>query len=344
MDEKLPTAYTKAILDRLAKQACEILEVERACIFVRDELTRAPVAVAGHGVPDDLIGRTFRLDEGMVGQVFSSGDPILLTEYDQMRRPLPHAATEGVHAAGAAPISWEGEVRGAISAGTIDPHRAFGGRELSSLCDLAELGGLALEHAEMRRRLELVIEAGVEVLARAVDMRDSYTAHHSEQMAELARDVGLRLGLDGRALIELEFAARLHDLGKIGVPDQILRKPGPLTQQEWDVMRHHPSWGAEMLAAIPGLEGVAEIVATHHERYDGAGYPAGLEGEAIPLGARIISACDAYQAMVSDRPYRPALGAKVALRELSDQSGRQFDPDAVEALQETARSVSMAGA
>ena len=160
-------------------------------------------------------------------------------------------------------------------------------------------------------------------------------------MAALARDVGRRLGLRDDELIELEFAARLHDLGKIGVPDQILRKPGPLTQQEWDVMRHHLSWGAEMLSQIPGLERVAEIVATHHERYDGAGYPAGLEAEEIPLGARIISACDAYQAMVSNRPYRPALDVQSALRELSDQSGRQFDPDAVDALRETRASLAM---
>src|SRR5918998_1688245 len=121
MDGKLPTAYTKAILDRLARQACVILGVERAVIFVRDEATRAPVAVAGHGVPSDLIGRRFRLDEGMVGQVLSSGEPMVLEEYGELRQPLPHEAADGVHAAGAAPISWEDDVQGAISVGSTDP-------------------------------------------------------------------------------------------------------------------------------------------------------------------------------------------------------------------------------
>ena len=342
MDAQLPMAYTKGVLDRLARHACEVLDVDRACIFVRDEDTRAPVAVAGHGVPDDLIGRSFRLDEGMVGQVLSSGEPILVGDYHGLSRPISHPAANGVHAAAAAPIFWEGETRGAITAGTTDAARVLGERELTALCDLAELGGMTLEHARMRRRLERMIDAGVEVLASAVNMRDNYTARHSERMAELAREVGRRLGLEAEELQELEVAARLHDLGKIGVPDQILRKPGPLTQQEWDVMRRHPELGAEMLAAIPGLERVAAIVKGHHERFDGGGYPEGLRGEEIPLASRIVSACDAYQAMISNRPYRPALAPVHALRELSDQAGSQFDPGAVEALSETTRQLAVA--
>ena len=342
MERSLPAGYTKTVLERLARHACEILEVERACIFVRDEDTGAPVAVAGHGVPRDLVGRRFRLDEGMVGEVLEKGRPVLLSEYSRIGRPVEQAATGGVRAAGAAPISWGGEVRGAVSAGTVDTQRMFGRHELEALSDLAELGGMALEHAAMRDRLEQVVQAGVEVLARAVDMRDSYTARHSDELAELALRVGERLGLDGRELLDLEFAARLHDLGKIGVPDQILRKPGPLTEQEWDVVRHHPAWGAEMLASIPGLERVASLVMSHHERYDGHGYPDGLKGEQIPLGSRIISTCDAYQAMVSNRPYRPALAPVHALRELHDQAGSQFDPEAVDALSETTRHLAVA--
>jgi response regulator RpfG family c-di-GMP phosphodiesterase len=342
MERSLPNGYTKTILERLARHACEILEVERACIFVSDEDTGAPVAVAGHGVPRDLIGRRLRRDQCMVGEVLETGRPVLLSEYTRRGRPIEQTVTGGVRAAGAAPISWGGEVRGAISAGTVDTQRRFGRHELDALADLAELGGMALEHAEMRDRLEQVVQAGVEVLAKAVDMRDSYTARHSDELASLARRVGERLELPARELLELEFAARLHDLGKIGVPDQILRKPGPLTEQEWDVVRHHPAWGAEMLASIPGLERVASLVMSHHERYDGQGYPDGLSGDEIPLGSRIISTCDAYQAMVSNRPYRPALAPVHALRELREQAGTQFDPDAVDALSETTRDLAVA--
>jgi response regulator RpfG family c-di-GMP phosphodiesterase len=337
-----PAGHTKTVLERLARHACEILEVERACVFVKDEDTGTPVAVVGHGVPRDLVGKRFRLDEGLVGEALETGQPILLSEYSRLGRPVEQAATGGVRAAGAAPISWDGEVRGAISAGTVDTQRMFGRHELDSLSDLAELGGMALEHARMRDRLERVVEAGVEVLARAVDMRDSYTTRHSDELAALARRVGKRLGLGERDLLDLEFAARLHDLGKIGVPDQILRKPGPLTEQEWDVVRHHPTWGADMLASIPGLGRAASLVMSHHERYDGHGYPEGLKGEEIPLGSRIISTCDAYQAMVSNRPYRAALAPVHALRELNDQAGTQFDPEAVEALSETTRHLPVA--
>jgi HD domain len=326
MDSQLPVAYTKAILDRLARHACESLDVERACIFVRGEGTLAPVAVAGHGIPAGLNGHGFPLDAAMVGRVLSNGVPVLLD------------------AAAGAPVAWAGEVRGAMTVATTDPARVLSRGELDTLCHLSHLGGMALEHAQMRRRLERLIEAGVEVLARAVDMRDSYTSRHSEELAELVRDVGRRLGLGPAELVELEFAARLHDLGKIGVPDQILRKPGPLTRHEWEVMRHHPEWGADMLAAIPGLERVAEIVKGHHERFDGGGYPDGLGGNEIPLASRILSACDAYQAMVSNRPYRRAMEVEAALRELRDQSGLQFDPGAVEALSETAGNLTLAGA
>ena len=343
MGKALPSGYTKEILERLAKHACEILEVERACIFAEDEELGAPIAIAGYGVPEEMIGHRFRSDEELVRKVISSEQAILLAEYEGHRPPsFDRSGASGLHAA-AAPMTWGGQVRGAIAASTVDPERQFGNHELEALCDLAELGSLALEHAEMRARLEQVLQAGVEVLSRAVDLRDSYTARHSDEMAELARQVGARLGLEGMELLQLEFAARLHDLGKIGVPDQILRKPGPLTQQEWDVMRHHPDWGAEMLASIPGLETAAALVRSHHERFDGDGYPDGLKGEEIPLGSRIISACDAYQAMVSNRPYRPALGEGVALAELHDQAGRQFDPQAVEALSAAAREQSLVG-
>lgn len=169
-------------------------------------------------------------------------------------------------------------------------------------------------------------------MALAVDLRDSYTARHSEEVVELARKVGARLGLDPIALVELEFAARLHDLGKIGVPDTILQSPSSLSPSQWQVMHQHPIWGEEMLKRIPGLETVAAMVRSEHERWDGGGYPDGLSAEKIPLASRIIFACDAYQAMTSDRPYRPSLGPEAARQELVSGAGSQFDPAVVQAL------------
>jgi HD-GYP domain-containing protein (c-di-GMP phosphodiesterase class II) len=144
--------------------------------------------------------------------------------------------------------------------------------------------------------------------------------------------VGECMGMTQAQLSELEFAARLHDVGKIGVPDAVLRKQGPLEGAEWEIMRQHPAWGAEMLCRVPGLKRVSRIVRHAHERWDGEGYPDRLRREDIPLASRIILACDAYNAMTSDRPYRDALRPWIAVSELREGAGGQFDPDVVDAL------------
>jgi HD-GYP domain-containing protein (c-di-GMP phosphodiesterase class II) len=143
--------------------------------------------------------------------------------------------------------------------------------------------------------------------------------------------------MDADELELLELAARLHDVGKLGVPDTILQKPGPLDEAEWAVMRRHPEWGAEMVGSVPGLEELGMLVGHHHERWDGHGYPNGIEGESIPLASRVISVCDAFEAMISDRPYRASLTVGDALAELETGAGSQFDPAVVAAVETEVR-------
>jgi HD-GYP domain-containing protein (c-di-GMP phosphodiesterase class II) len=144
----------------------------------------------------------------------------------------------------------------------------------------------------------------------------------------LCEQVARRVGVTGDELEHLRIAAHLHDLGKIGVPDEILHKPGPLDATEWAIMREHPVWGARALEAIPGFAAASRAVRHHHERWDGGGYPDGLAGEDIPIGARVIAVCDAYEAMTSTRPYRPALAEPVARERIVAGTGTQFDPAA----------------
>ena len=165
-----------------------------------------------------------------------------------------------------------------------------------------------------------------------MDLTDPATSDHSRDIAELVPRVGRMLGIQGEACEELELAARFHDVGKVAVPETVLRKPGPLDSQEWQLMACHVEWGAELLRHLPECESIARIVRHHHERYDGGGYPDGLKGQQIPLASRIITVCDAYGAMVSDRPYRRALGHDHALDELRAGAGEQFDPAAVAAV------------
>ena len=157
-------------------------------------------------------------------------------------------------------------------------------------------------------------------------LRDHWLEGHAAEVAELALDLGRTLRLTAEALLELELVARLHDVGKRAVPESILFKPAPLSASEWSLMRRHPEWGSGMLADVPGLEAVARAVHAHHERWDGSGYPLGLEGEAIPFASRIVAVCDAFSAMTTDRPYRGARSAMDALRDLRRCAGSQFDP------------------
>jgi HD-GYP domain-containing protein (c-di-GMP phosphodiesterase class II) len=325
--------HVHEVLESLTRQACRIMHVERAVVVLRDQTDpRSAIVVAGYGVPPDYVGQRIGIDEGMAGHVITTGEPVLVDDYGQFPRRIGHAAGAGLRAGAAVPIRREGIVLGALAAGTTHFGRRFGAEELEALLRLAELGAVAVEQASMREELERAVEAGVEAMAAAVDMRDDYTGAHSEEVVRLARVVGERMGLAEQELGELEFAARLHDVGKIGVPDAVLRKEGPLEGAEWEIMRQHPAWGADMLCRVPGLKRISRIVRHAHERWDGDGYPDQLRQKDIPLPSRIIFACDAYNAMTSDRPYRDALRPWVAVSELREGSGGQFDPDVVDAL------------
>jgi putative nucleotidyltransferase with HDIG domain len=192
---------------------------------------------------------------------------------------------------------------------------------------------------ERRARLEQLIELNdayrgtALLLGDVVEADDTYTGEHCKDVVHLALDVARELGLDVEQQRTVEFGALLHDIGKIAVPKAIVNKPGKLDPDEWEIIKTHTVEGQRMLERVGGFMGkVGQIVRCHHERWDGGGYPDGLRGAEIPLEARIISCCDAFNAMTTNRPYRRALASSVALAELAEHSGSQFDPRIVEAL------------
>jgi HD-GYP domain-containing protein (c-di-GMP phosphodiesterase class II) len=187
----------------------------------------------------------------------------------------------------------------------------------------------ALDRAQ---QLRAHTRAAIEALADAIDQRDKYTAEHSRRVADFADQIARALGLSLAQRDEIELAARVHDLGKISTPDAVLRAPRELTDAEWELMRQHPRVGQQILEKLPMYREGARLVGLHHERLDGRGYPLGLPAERIPLGARILTVADAFDAMTSDRPYRSAMPAAVALARLREGAGTQFAPEVVEAF------------
>ena len=178
--------------------------------------------------------------------------------------------------------------------------------------------------------LTMAYDETIEGWSHAMDLRDKETEGHSQRVTEWTLKLASRLGIDEEDLIHIRRGALLHDLGKIGVPDTILQKPGPLTEEEWDKMRKHPQFAFDMLAPIIYLRPAIDIPYCHHERFDGKGYPRRLKGEEIPLAARVFAVVDMWDALTSDRPYRKAWAPEKALAYIRGQAGKQFDPKVVE--------------
>ncbi len=179
----------------------------------------------------------------------------------------------------------------------------------------------------------------IECLVTALEAKDPYTRGHSTRVADMAYKLGEIAGLKGEALEDLHLAAHLHDIGKIGIPDRVLNKAGPLMPEELAILRQHPTIGYQILTRSSQLKGLAKIVLHHHERWDGNGYPDGIKGEEIPISSRIIAVCDAVDAMTSERPYRKALSVKECRHQLQINRDLQFDPQLIRIMEENQFSI-----
>jgi putative nucleotidyltransferase with HDIG domain len=228
-------------------------------------------------------------------------------------------------------VSAEGTI-GAITVGSSDEEYRFNSDDVRLLSTIGNHVTIAIGNIELFTSLQEAYLATVRSLAAAVDAKDTYTRGHSDKVSTYATLIAQRMGLSHDQLTALEMAAYLHDIGKIGVPEGILLKPGRLTDDEMTQMRHHPLIGANILKPVAFPWAITPIVRHHHEYWDGNGYPAGLKGEEIPLLARILCVADSYEAMTADRPYRAGRSAEEAVEELHHCSGTQFDPRVVEMM------------
>lgn len=305
----------RAIIDR----AQGLVHATMAGLYLVREDGKLTLALA-NGLLSGYVGVLLSPGEGVAGTVATTKKPILLDDYRVWPGRALAFATAGIGSVIGVPILWRDEVLGSLFVNHEVPGR-FGAADVETVRLFAEQAAVAIASARLigdlkgaAEELASAYDATLEGWVHALDLRDKETEGHTQRVVDRTVDLARRAGMDEGALVHVRRGALLHDIGKVGIPDRILHKPGPLTDEEWVVMRRHPTYAREMLRGIGFLRPALDIPVSHHEKWDGTGYPLGLRGEQIPLAARVFAVVDIWDALVSDRPYRKA----VAVPEVRD--------------------------
>jgi HD-GYP domain-containing protein (c-di-GMP phosphodiesterase class II) len=293
--------------------------------------------VAGSGALAEVMTEFLLVEQsvrhGINGRVARTGETSLVSDTRADRDYIVRDPNTDPRSELSVPIVLDGSVWGVLNIEAAEP-AAFGEADAVLVETIAASLGSAIHRAGLVADLERTFTTTLSALMSTVEAKDDYTASHEQDVAGLSERVALRMGLSPSHARDVRYAALLHDVGKVAVPSEILLKPGPLTETEWVVMRRHTVVGGDLVARIEAFAHLAPSVRASHERWDGDGYPDGIAGEDIPLAARIIAACDTYDAIVTDRPYRPARTIAQAREELCRVAGIQLDARVVEALLE----------
>ncbi|RJP34116.1 MAG: GAF domain-containing protein [Actinobacteria bacterium] len=318
----------ETVLQQIVQMSIGLLDAKISSIMLIDEESDELVIAAAHGLSESYIGKgPIKVGESIAGRVISEGRPIAVEDIRDDPRHVysDHARSEGLCSLLSVPLSLKDRVIGVLNIYTDELH-AFNPHEINLFTSLASQAAIAIENARLFESLEEIYIEVITAMASAIDARDAYTHGHSHRVTEYAVAIAEEMNLTAAEVDIVRNASILHDVGKIGIKEDILKKPGRLTEEERREMEYHPFIGTKILQSVKLLEPVMPLVYHHHERFDGTGYPDGLRGEEIPLGARIISVADAFESMTSDRPYRKALPIEEAMAEMRYGSGRQFDP------------------
>jgi PAS domain S-box-containing protein/putative nucleotidyltransferase with HDIG domain len=329
-------------IDVILEQVTTLLDVDAACLLLFDSYSQTLKFALGRGFRTDALRYTnLQVGESYAGQAALQRQIIRIADLRNGKTNLlrsPMLALEGFIAYYAIPLVAKGEVKGVLEIfhrTLLEPDPEW----LDFLETLAGQAAIAIDNASLftelqnsNRNLIQAYDATIAGWSRALELRDRETQGHTQRVTVMSTRLARSMGVSEAELVHMRRGAMLHDIGKMAIPDQILLKPGPLTEDEWTMMRKHPVFAYEMLASIPYLKQSIDIPYYHHERWDGAGYPNGLIGVQIPIAARIFAVVDVWDALTSDRPYRAAWTIEKALDYIRQQSENHFDPSVVKAF------------
>ncbi|MDK2897610.1 MAG: hypothetical protein PWP04_1730 [Candidatus Atribacteria bacterium] len=328
----------QVVLNLVLQEAVRHLEIDAACVYLLDSASYLHYRAGLGFLLPETSAYQFRLGEGALGKAMLEKKPLFIFQIKQedLTALPPFIEKEGFLSLFAVPLMAKNKTRGLLVAFHRLPLHPSP-RRLEFLTTLAGQLAIAIDNITMfeeltrsHLKLSLAYDTTIEGWARALELRDQETEGHTRRTTELTLKLAQALGVNSEDLIHIRRGALLHDIGKMGIPDQILLKPGPLSKEEWKIMKKHPTYAWELLSPVEYLRPALDIPYCHHERWDGKGYPRGLKGEEIPLAARLFAVVDVWDALISDRPYRPAWPKEKAREYIKEQAGHHFDPQVVE--------------
>jgi putative nucleotidyltransferase with HDIG domain len=337
--QMVATNSLHVLLDSIVRKALDILHVRNCRILILQAdgnfICQASSSTDTYQQPQNRWDRAHPQAQAFFQHVLLSNTPAFITQSGQVGADVRYALRVGyTDSLYLVPMRVNQEAVGILA--LTEEHTAIPDALLREKIHLAVLVADQAAGAVYRSRLSYRLEESqmqtVLALAKLMESRDEYIGRHCRRVTELAVRLANQLGCTTDESQTIRWAALLHDIGKVGIPDGILRKTGSLNKHEWKAMRRHPESGADIVRMASNLDYVAAIIMAHHERYDGAGYPNGVQREMIPFGARILAVADAYSAMTDNRPYRDSISPKDAAEEVRRCSGTQFDPCVVEAF------------
>lgn len=334
MAKALKTAVSfSEVLDILLEQVVRLVKAGGAGFYLKDELTGDAVKVGAKGQGEATIGRRIPAGMGVSGYAMSTGNIYVTNDLQADEKMYFRDNIAGMNSLVSMPLAVEDKIIGCLQIAKVNP---FLDDELQMLNAVSDMAASAIHRAylyqkgeDQSRELTEAYEATLMGWSEAMELRDRETRGHSTRVVEKSMQLAKRLNIPEDNITQLRRGSLLHDIGKMGVPDSILLKPGPLSDDEWRTMKKHPVMAFQMLAGVPYLKQALDVPLYHHERWDGKGYPYGLKEKQIPILARIFAVVDVWDALTTNRPYRPGWSQEETLEYIEQQSGKHFDPDVV---------------